>query len=62
MAEIDKVNWVICPKCKFRYYVGPQLLVVEGALSTCPKCHHDFDAKDHLEKKFSGVTASDKWY
>ena len=46
-----RVNWVICPKCQFRYYIGPQLLAVEGMHTLCPRCHHEFDPKTHLEKR-----------
>ncbi len=62
MSEISRVNWVACPKCKFRYYVGPQLLLVEGIPAICPKCRHEFDPKPHLEPKFTGVTVTDKLF
>jgi predicted Zn finger-like uncharacterized protein len=56
------VNWVKCPKCQFRYYVGPQLLAVEGMHTLCPKCHHEFDPKTHLEKSIDEVSAADKLF
>ncbi len=59
MPEINRVNWVICPKCKFRYYVGAPLLMVEGIPTHCPKCHHEFDPRPHLEPKFTAVTAKE---
>ena len=62
MSEIHRVNWVACPKCKYRYYVGPQLLLVEGIPAVCPKCHHEFDVKNHLEPKLTGVTVADRYY
>ncbi len=63
MAEkVGRVNWVKCPKCNYRYYVGPQLLLVEDALAICPKCRHEFDPKLHLESKLTGVAASERWF
>ena len=62
MAEMNRVNWVICPKCKFRYYIGPQLLLVEGIPAVCPKCHHEFDPKLHLESRRTVVTVTDKFF
>ena len=66
MAEIKitKVNWVICPKCNYRYYVGASLLVAEGIPAMCPRCHHEFDAKEHLDKKLIGgeVTVANRFY
>ena len=50
MEDIHEVNWVVCPKCKFRYYVSHQLLV-EDIPAICPKCHLEFDPKPHLEAK-----------
>lgn len=49
MPEIGRVNWVICPNCKYRYYVGASLLMMEGVPAMCPKCRHEFDARTHLE-------------
>ena len=57
-----RVNWVICPKCKFRYYIGPQLLAVEGMHTICPKCHSEFDPKKHLEPRVTEVSAADKLF
>ena len=57
-----RVNWVICPKCQFRYYIGPQLLAVEGMHTLCPRCHHEFDPKTHLEKHITEVSAADKLF
>ncbi len=62
MSEMARVNWVNCPKCQFRYYVGPQLLLVEGLPSICPKCRHEFDPKKHLEATLTGLNVSDRWY
>ena len=62
MTEIGKVNWVICPKCQFRYYIGPQLLLAEGIPTICPKCRHEFDPKPYLESKVTGVRVPDRWY
>ncbi len=53
MAKIQRVNWVICPKCKNRYYVGAPLLMVEGIPAICPKCRHEFDAQANLDIKTS---------
>ena len=62
MAEIHRVNWVSCPKCKFRYYVGPQFLLVDGIPAICPQCRHEFDARKNLEPKLTGVTVADRYY
>jgi ssDNA-binding Zn-finger/Zn-ribbon topoisomerase 1 len=51
MVQIYKVNWVRCPKCNFRFYVGPQLLTVKEALAYCPKCHSEFKAEPNLDSK-----------
>ena len=59
MSEMARVNWVICPKCQFRYYVGPQLLLVEGIPSICPKCRHEFDPKNHLEPRLTEVNVAE---
>jgi hypothetical protein len=58
-VEIARVNWVICPKCQYRYHLGPQLLRAEGAPSICPKCRLEFDPKPHLEPKYDELTAAD---
>lgn len=62
MPQIARVNWIICPKCKFRYYVGPQLLLVEGIPTVCPKCHHEFDPHKHLESRLTEVTVASKFF
>ena len=49
MREISKVNFAICPKCKFRYQVGSMLLMEEGIPSVCPKCHLEYDSRSHIE-------------
>ena len=59
--KIGIVNWVKCPKCNYRYYVGPQMLVVEGVPAVCPKCEHEFDPRLHRESKFSGATVGERW-
>ena len=48
MAEIHRVNWVNCPKCKYRYYVAAEVLL-DDIPAICPKCHTEFDAKDNRE-------------
>ncbi len=63
MAEkIGKVNWVICPKCKLRYYVGPSLLMVEGIPAICPKCRTEFDPKERLESVVTEAKVTDRLY
>ncbi len=52
MPEHHRVNWVICPNCNYRYYVGEQLLLAEGTPAKCPKCRHEFDPRANLEPKF----------
>lgn len=49
MREIGRVNWVICPNCKYRYYVGASLLMVKGVPAICPKCRHEFESQEHQE-------------
>ena len=43
MDKIHKINWVSCPKCKYKYYVDQQLLI-ESIPAECPHCRHKFDA------------------
>jgi len=50
MMEIHDVNWVICPECEYRYYVGRQLLL-ENIPAICPKCRIEFDPRPQLEAK-----------
>lgn len=59
MAELSRINWVICPECKFRYYIGLQLLLMEGISAQCPKCHHEFEPKSNLEPRVTEVTIDD---
>ena len=51
MQKVARVTWVVCPNCKYLYYVGPAVLNTEGALAVCPKCRHEFDAKSNLGTK-----------
>ena len=48
MEGVYKINWVVCPQCKYRYYVGQQLLE-KGIPAICPKCRLEFDPVPHLE-------------
>ena len=59
--QIHRVNWVKCPNCSYRYYVGPQLLLVEDALAACPKCSHEFDPKKALTSKMGSVAAGERF-
>lgn len=61
MNQIHRVNWVVCPKCKNRFYVGAQLLLVKGVPAICPKCRHEFDSKEHLEETISQTSVLDRW-
>lgn len=58
MDKLIKANWVICPNCKYRYYVGASLLMAEGVPAICPKCRHEFDPKSSLEPKFDATQAT----
>lgn len=58
MDKLVKVNWVICPNCKYRYYVGASLLMAEGIPAVCPKCRHEFDPRSNLEPKFKAALAT----
>lgn len=52
---IGRVNWVICPRCKWRFYLGAPLFQVGGKIpAACPKCHLDFDPRPNLEPKATG--------
>lgn len=53
MEEIDRVRWVVCPKCKYRYYLSHQLLM-ERIPAICPKCRLEFDPVPCLEAKGFG--------
>ena len=57
-----RVNWVICPKCNFRYYIGPQLLEVEGMHTLCPKCNSEFNPGKNIEKSNMEVKVADKLF
>ncbi len=61
MPEVLRINWVNCPKCKNRFYIGSQLLLVNNVPAICPKCRTEFDPKPNLEPRFSEVTIADKW-
>ena len=54
MPEYSKVHWVICPKCKYNYYLGEQLLR-SSEPAICPKCRLEFDPKKNLKPKFDPV-------
>ncbi len=60
MAEVVRVNWVKCPKCGFRYYIGAPLLRVEGIPACCPKCQHEFDPRPYLEPPLTALKVFDK--
>lgn len=57
MGEIGRVNWVICPNCKYRYYVGESMLIAEGIPAICPKCRHEFNPKTHLQPEVKDTRA-----
>ena len=61
IEQIHRVNWVICPECSYRYYVGPQLLLVDDALAACPKCGLEFDPKKALTSKMDSVAAGERF-
>jgi len=61
MTEVNRINWVICPSCQYRYYIGSQLLLVDGVPAICPKCRTEFEPKANLEPLFTEVTIADKW-
>ena len=56
-AEFNRITWVTCPKCKWRYYLGAQVLMVEGHPAICPKCRLEFDPRPHLDPKMTQVQA-----
>ena len=56
---IGKVNWVVCPKCKYRYYCGPPIFYVEEVPAVCPKCFHEFDPWAAMEPRFTAKTIAD---
>ena len=60
MSDIGRVNWVRCPNCSWRYYLGQPLLKRPDVPAICPKCRHEFDAKAALEPRWTGKTAADK--
>jgi len=48
-VEIHRVNWVVCPECGYRFYVGAEMILLEGIQCHCPNCHSEFDTKSNLE-------------
>ncbi len=51
LDSIPRVNWVVCPKCKFKYYLSAPMLAVEGVPAICPKCRNEFEPRPHLIKQ-----------
>lgn len=43
---MGKVFWLRCPKCSFDYYVGKELLDIDGFPTVCPKCHYEYQPKE----------------
>jgi hypothetical protein len=43
---VGKVYWVRCPQCEFDYYVGKELLDIEGFPTVCPRCHHEYPPRE----------------
>ncbi len=58
MAEEVRVNWVRCPKCDWRYYVGWPLMKGTSP-AICPKCRTEFDARTAVEPVVSGTSSGD---
>jgi len=58
MEKLVKANWVVCPKCNYRFYVGASLLMAEGIPAFCPKCREEFDPKSNLEPRFKASLAT----
>ena len=58
--QVGKVNWVVCPKCKYRFYCGPPVFYVEGIPAICPECRHEFNAWEALEPRFTGKSIFEK--
>jgi hypothetical protein len=52
-GKVRRVNWVICPSCTWRYYLGAPILLVSGSYSICPKCRLEFDPRPHLLEPLS---------
>lgn len=63
MSDIDvvRVNWVKCPKCSYKYYIGAPLLRVEEVPACCPKCKTEFDPRANLVPKLTALQVYDKW-
>ena len=51
MPEFSKVYWLICPKCKYSYYAGEQLIRSHEP-AICPKCRTEFDHKTNQKPRF----------
>jgi hypothetical protein len=48
MEGLYKINWIVCPQCKYRYYISLQLLE-KGIDTICPKCRLEFAPMPYLE-------------
>ena len=59
--QMHRVNWVGCPKCKYRFYVGIQLLLIKEVPAICPKCRHEFDPKEHIQSAISQTSVDERW-
>ena len=59
MSEFSRVNWVRCPNCNWRYYLGEPLLRRSDIPAICPKCRTEFDPRIALEPSVSGTGSGD---
>lgn len=51
---MNKVYWLTCPECYFKYYVGRELLEIKSFPTVCPKCHHEY-LPEQSATKIEGV-------
>lgn len=58
-SEFDRITWLKCPNCAYRFYAGVPLMLAKDTPAICPKCRSEFDPRLNVEPKISQVRAAD---